>query len=101
MAVFTPSFLDRCDLDMKQLADASRLLSSAGPLIRLGDDWLPRVRDAFQTLSEYTRLPPGRFANKAVAAVLFRCWCSRWPDCRRRRPPPQHRNRMMRWLSVS
>ena len=70
MAVFTPSFLDSCDLDMKQLADASRVLSSAGPLIRLDNDSLPRVRDAFQTLAEYTRLPPGRFANKAVAAAF-------------------------------
>ena len=70
MAVFTPSFLASCDLDMKQLADASRVLSSAGPLIRLDNDSLPRVRDAFQTLAEYTRLPPGRFANKAIAAAF-------------------------------
>jgi hypothetical protein len=54
MAVFTPGFLDSCDLDIKQLADASRVLSSAGPLIRLDDDSLLRVRDAFQTLADYS-----------------------------------------------
>ena len=70
MAVFTPGFLDSCDLDMKQLADASRVLSSAGPLIRLDDDSLPRVRDSFQTLADYTRLPRGRFANRAIAAAF-------------------------------
>jgi AraC-like DNA-binding protein len=70
MAVFTPGFLDSCDLDMKQLADASHVLSSAGPLIRLEDDSLPRVRDAFQTLAEYIRLPPARFANRAIGTAF-------------------------------
>jgi len=52
------------------VANASRVLSSAGPLIRLDEDSLLRVRDAFQTLADYTRLPPARFAKEAVAAAF-------------------------------
>lgn len=70
LAVFTPGFLEDCNLDMRHLEDASRLLSSAGPLIRLNDDSLSRVRDVFQTLAEYSRLPPGRFANKVIPAAF-------------------------------
>lgn len=70
MVVFTPAFLDSSDLDIRQLGDASRTLFAAAPLIRLGDDSLLRVRDAFQTLAEYTRLPPGRFTDKAIAAAF-------------------------------
>ncbi len=70
MAVFTPGFLDGCVLDIRQIEDAADILFRAGPHVRLDENSFSRVKQVLQTLTEYTRAPPERFADKAVAAAF-------------------------------
>jgi AraC-like DNA-binding protein len=70
LTLFTERFLHDRGVEFSQVADAGRSLLSAGPLAALGRDSYRRARRAFRTLSDYMRLPPSRYSERAIASAF-------------------------------